>query len=182
MGGLYYLPRPPACRQRGRQDDLIQYRWVFLGGKPFPWHHQAHSQLSPASPSNPPPQCRRGELPAPWVLETQGHSALPVSTRRHTTRFFPACCGSMEQGTPRASARLWALPLFLQSLLGPSSQSHWKRGRQEGTDRWTRTGCGKTPSTGRQREARAPLHAGGSGPLGAGSGSLQSCPIALGQE
>lgn len=35
-------------------------------------------------------------------------------------------------------------------------QFRWKRGRQEGTDRWTWTGCGEASSAGRRREAGAP--------------------------
>lgn len=162
--------------------DLIQPEGILLFGRPLTLAPPIPNPAFPRFPlqSNT-PKCRDSEPSGLGVLRNEGPTAPPPKPRRqspfqshslhsilfpsHRARHPGGLCQTLGTSFPLVPA-------------GP--QFHGKRGRQEGTDRWTWTGCGKASPTGRRREAGAPLEAGGSGPLGAGSGSLQSCPISSG--
>ena len=147
---------------------------------------QSQSQLYSGSLSSPAsPKFRDGECSRLGVLESQGPAVLPPKHRRpssfQSTVSKLACCSPMEHGTLGGfCARPRALPPFLWSLLDPQIPRATGRGAGRKGQTRTQTRCGKAPSTGRRREAELLFKWEALDLPGAGSGSLQSCPIGSG--
>lgn len=166
--------------------DLIQQGGILLLGKPLPWHHQPQSQLSLDSLSNPAtPRFRDGKPSEARVLENQGPTAPPAKQRQHcsfqsTNGLQTSLLQSHRARPPGGLCQALSTSSFPLVPAGPQFLEPPEEG-QAGGDKQMDSNRLRQSSFHRQVEGG--LSSSSSGRLwgpGAGSGSLQSCPIGYG--